>query len=143
MTRSHIALAVSDLDAAVDFYTALFGQNAHRRLLGYAQFLLDDPGLNLALTQTHGEKAHAGHFGIEVGAIDEVDRAMDRAQAAGLRVEAEADTRCCYSRQTKFWATDPDGRRWEFFYVAEREAGDPQGLSADPMPTAAPCCAGS
>lgn len=141
MTRSHIALAVSDLDASVGFYAALFGQDAHRRLPGYAQFLLEDPGLNLALTQARGEKPRAGHFGIEVGAPDDVDRAMDRVRAAGLSVEVEADTRCCYSRQTKFWATDPDGRRWEFFYVAERDSGDRAAVSSEALPMASTCCA--
>lgn len=53
MTRTHIALDVSNLDHAVDFYRALVGVTPIRVLPGYTQILLEDPTLNLALTERH------------------------------------------------------------------------------------------
>ena len=140
MTRPHIALPVRDLDASVAFYSAFLGCDPTRRLPGYAQFLMEEPGLNLALTATSERGAHDGHFGIEVPTPEAVASALARAQAHNLPVDVEEDTRCCYSRQTKFWAADPDGRRWEIFYVAEREGrGD---APPNEIPMVSGCCAG-
>lgn len=139
MNRVHIALPVARLDDAVRFFSALLGQEPVRRFGEYAQFLLDDPALNLALTAVDREELfRGGHYGVEVPAIEDVDVALARARAAGLGVEVEADTLCCHSRQTKFWVTDPDGRRWEVFHVAERESSAPGGSSGDAAPIA--CC---
>ncbi len=137
MNRVHIALPVAHLGDSVRFYTTLLGREPARRFAEYAQFLLDDPNLNLALTAADGNKLdRGGHFGIEVSALEDVEAARRRVQAAGadVDVDVEADTVCCHSRQTKVWVVDPDGRRWEVFHVAERES---RALGA--MPSAA-CC---
>jgi len=141
MNRPHITLPVSHLDASASSYETLLGKAPDRTLPGYVQFLLEDPAINLALTETAGAKPHAGHFGLEVAAVDQVEQALDRVRSSGVAVEVEQDTRCCYSRQTKFWATDPDGRRWEVFYVAEREAGSTQEPDTT-VTVGAACCAG-
>ncbi len=123
MNRVHVALPVARLEDAVRFYAALLGQGPARRFSDYAQFLVGDPALNLALT---AGQAAAGpsteHYGIEVADIEGVGVALRRARAFGLVVEVEADTVCCHSRQSKFWVADPDGRRWEVFYVADRKS---------------------
>ncbi|MDA8198830.1 MAG: hypothetical protein M0Z54_05280 [Thermaerobacter sp.] len=79
-----------------------------------------------------------GHHGIEVPTVEDIGVALGRAQAADFDVEVEEDTVCCCSRQSKFWVTDPDGRRWEVFHVDQRESGTPGGASSDAAPTG--CC---
>lgn len=120
MMRTHIALDVSNLDQAVDFYRVLFGVTPFRVLPGYAQFLLEDPTLNLALIEGHPTPHSTGHYGIEVPELTLVADMLSRIQASGLNPEVEADTLCCHARQEKFWVHDPDGHRWEVFWVRER-----------------------
>ena len=149
--RTHIALSVKDLAASVRFYQALLGAPPARVLPGYAQFLLDEPGLNLALSQA-GRPAGAGgaargqHFGVEVEDAAAVRSALERVRAHGLAAQVEEDVLCCHARQDKFWATDPDGHRWEVFAVAERygsleeeEEAVRQGR-AHPRAPGAECC---
>ncbi len=117
--RTHIALSVSDLEASRAFYRRLLGVDAHRAQPGYVQFLNAD--LNLALSAHGGARAAQGHFGLEVDSAAAVEERLDRVRAAGLEATVERDVTCCYARQTKFWLSDPDGNRWETFYVAERQ----------------------
>ena len=46
MSRVQLALNVSDLDAAIDFYTKLFATEPAKRRPGYANFALTEPPLN-------------------------------------------------------------------------------------------------
>lgn len=119
--RAHIGLHVKDLEAATRFYETLLGVKPARVLPGYAQFLCDRPALNLALEEEgHAPAVAPQHFGIEVDRVDDVAEAAKRLAAAGYAVDEENDRVCCYSRQTKVWTRDPDGRRWEVFYVIQR-----------------------
>jgi hypothetical protein len=61
-------------------------------------------------------------------------------------VDVEREETCCYAVQTKVWATDPEGRRWETYFVhAESEARDDEDTTCcrtDAAATsAAACCA--
>ncbi|MDE0235760.1 MAG: VOC family protein, partial [bacterium] len=47
--RLQLALNVSDLEEAVDFYSRLFGVEPARRRPGYANFAIDEPPLKLVL----------------------------------------------------------------------------------------------
>jgi SAM-dependent methyltransferase len=40
---------------------------------------------------------------------------QERLESAGLRTRREEGVECCYARQTKFWAHDPDGNLWEVY----------------------------
>lgn len=120
MVKTHIALDVSHIDQAVRFYQAFLGVAPFRVFPDYAQFLLEEPALNLALTERSQVSNPAGHFGIEVPDLPMVDQAMNRARESGLNPETDADSLCCHARQEKFWVRDPDGHRWEVFWVRER-----------------------
>ncbi len=57
--------------------------------------------------------------------LADVDAAIARLREAGYAVDVEVDETCCYAVQNKVWATDPDGRRWEtYFVIAETEERD-------------------
>ena len=49
LSRVHINFTVSDVDAAVDFYSRLFGAEPSKRKPDYANFRLAAPALHLAL----------------------------------------------------------------------------------------------
>nr|MDT0667855.1 VOC family protein [Micromonospora sp. DSM 115978] len=51
MARVQLALNVSDVDAAVDFYSKLFGTEPAKRRPGYANFAIEQPPLKLVLIE--------------------------------------------------------------------------------------------
>ena len=54
MSRVQLALNVSDLDAAIEFYSKLFGSPPAKTRPGYANFALADPPLKLVLIEGVG-----------------------------------------------------------------------------------------
>lgn len=118
--KAHLNLATTDLAESVRFYATLLDAKPAKRLDDYALFVTDRPGLELALDRADSvSPAHDTHFGICVDSLPEVDLAIQRLENAGLVTSIERDETCCYANQTKVWATDPDGRRWEVYTVHE------------------------
>ena len=122
MDRVQLALNVSDLDAAVAFYSTLFRAEPAKRRPGYANFAIADPPLKLVLLESAGARGSGpagalNHLGVEVGTTDEVGAATTRLADAGLATAAEENTTCCYAVQDKVWVTDPDGAPWEVYTV--------------------------
>ena len=71
MSRVQLALNVSDIDAAVDFYSKLFGAEPAKRRPGYANFAIAEPPLKLVLIESPAARGarRAGalnHLGVEV-----------------------------------------------------------------------------
>lgn len=121
--RVHLSFATTDLPKSVAFYGALLGSAPAKSLPDYALFLTDEPALELALDASDAvEPALDAHYGVAVASTDDVDRAIERLTAAALPIDVERDATCCYARQTKVWATDPEGRRWEIYTVHEETA---------------------
>src|SRR5437764_11922794 len=78
MSRVQLALNVSDLDAAVAFYSKLFATEPAKRRPGYANFAIADPPLKLVLIEGNGEPGTLNHLGVEVPATDVVPAAKAR-----------------------------------------------------------------
>ncbi|HZO95021.1 MAG TPA: ArsI/CadI family heavy metal resistance metalloenzyme [Candidatus Baltobacteraceae bacterium] len=143
--KMHLNFATRDLHASVAFYTTLLGAQPAKRRADYALFVSDRPALELALDLDGDAHAEDGpHFGIVVDSVEDVAAQTARLRDAGYATEVERERTCCYANQTKVWATDPDGRRWETYVVhAEtRERDDPETTccgsdAAAPTPT---CC---
>jgi len=117
MSRVQLALNVSDLDAAVDFYSKLFAAEPAKRQPGYANFAVADPPLKLILIENHGEPATLNNLGVEVASSDEVSAAQARLSGEGLPTATEDNVTCCYAVQDKVWVDDPDGAPWEIYTV--------------------------
>jgi catechol 2,3-dioxygenase-like lactoylglutathione lyase family enzyme len=117
MSRVQLALNVTDLDRAVEFYTKLFGTEPAKRRPGYANFAVSDPPLKLVLLEGPTAGGTLNHLGVEVASADEVRVAGARLAATGLATAAEDGVTCCYAVQDKVWVDDPDGAPWEIYTV--------------------------
>lgn len=154
MKRLHVNLTVTELDASVSFYSALFAAQPTVLEDDYAKWMLDDPLVNFAIS-THGSRQGVDHLGIQVESAAELGEVYERLQAAGGRVVEQGETTCCYARSEKNWTFDPQGIAWETFFTRGGSpvyGSDDPGLAAGesaccatPAPTgadAAACCAG-
>jgi catechol 2,3-dioxygenase-like lactoylglutathione lyase family enzyme len=117
MSRVQLALNVSDIDEAVDFYSKLFGIGPAKRQPGYANFAITDPPLKLVLIENAGAQGALNHPGVEVESTDEVSVARGRLARAGLLPVIEESVECCYAVQDKMWVDAPDGEPWEVYTV--------------------------
>jgi catechol 2,3-dioxygenase-like lactoylglutathione lyase family enzyme len=143
--KTHLNLATTDLARSVSFYSTLLNAKPSKTLDDYALFITDEPGLELALDlRTSVNPTLDAHFGIYVESAQDVETAIARLEAAGLVESVEREDTCCYANQTKVWATDPDGRRWEVYTVhedtEERDNADTQCCSSENAAGRA-CCA--
>src|SRR2546423_1756539 len=84
MARLQLALNVSNIDDAVDFYTKLFKTEPAKRRDGYANFAVDEPPLKLVLIESPGASDRLNHLGVEVFSADEVVDAQRRLAGEGL-----------------------------------------------------------
>lgn len=115
--KAHISLNVSNVEASVAFYEKAFGVTVTKRRPGYAKFDLQEPSLNLTMSEAARTGTNASHFGLQVASSADVEEAKARFSAVGLRTFSETDTACCYAVQDKVWIEDPDGNSWEVFVV--------------------------
>jgi catechol 2,3-dioxygenase-like lactoylglutathione lyase family enzyme len=124
--KTHLNLATLDLEKSVSFYSVLLDAKPTKVLSDYALFVTDEPGLELALDlRDRVSPTKDAHFGIFVESVADVDRAIARLEANGLADSIEREDTCCYANQTKVWASDPEGRRWEIYTVhADTEERD-------------------
>lgn len=135
MSRVQLALNVSDLDEAIDFYSKLFQAEPAKLRPGYANFAIDDPPLKLVLlanadSRGAGVEGALNHLGVEVESTDEVRAATERFAEQEVDAEVQDQTTCCYALQDKVWVTDPDGAAWEVYTVLA-DAPVESGVSGD------------
>ncbi|MDZ7954246.1 ArsI/CadI family heavy metal resistance metalloenzyme [Nostoc sp. DedQUE09] len=129
MSRVQLALNCSNIDAAVDFYSKLFGTEPAKRRPGYANFVLTQPPLKLVLIENKEAAGTLNHLGVEVETTAEVNTATNHLQQLGLETRTEEQVTCCYALQDKVWVHDPDGAPWEIYKVL----GDSQSRDIKPV----------
>jgi predicted enzyme related to lactoylglutathione lyase len=118
--KTHLNLATTDLERSVSFYSTLLNTEPAKTLADYALFITENPGLELALDLRDSVSPTLdAHFGIYMETAQGVETAIARLESAGLADSIEREDTCCYANQTKVWATDPEGRRWEVYTVHE------------------------
>jgi catechol 2,3-dioxygenase-like lactoylglutathione lyase family enzyme len=134
--KTHLNLATTDLAKSVEFYSSLLDAKPTKLSGDYALFIIDQPGLELALDLTDKvSPTRDAHFGVFVESAEDVERAIARLERASLASSIEREETCCYAKQTKVWAIDPEGRRWEIYTVhdesEERDGADTTCCSVD------------
>ena len=114
MRRFHVHVSVRDLAQSVRFYSAMFGSDPAVLKPDYAKWMLDDPRVNFAISQTRG-KTGIDHLGVQAETEVELEAIRSNLGQADATVVAEKGARCCYARSDKYWVTDPQGVAWESF----------------------------
>jgi catechol 2,3-dioxygenase-like lactoylglutathione lyase family enzyme len=115
--RVQLALNVDDLDAAVAFYSKLFGTPPAKIRPGYANFAVASPPLKLVLIENPGKGGTINHLGVEVTDSAKVHGEIARLTGEGLFTDEEMGTTCCFATQDKVWVEAPDRERWEVYAV--------------------------
>ena len=118
MKRFHVHVSVEDLDANIQFYSAVFGAPPSVVKPDYAKWMVDDPRINFAISK-RGSTLGIDHLGVQVESDEELNAL--REQVAGARIVAldQSDAVCCYARSDKYWVTDPQGIAWETFHALD------------------------
>jgi catechol 2,3-dioxygenase-like lactoylglutathione lyase family enzyme len=143
MSRVQLALNVSDLDAAVEFYSKLFATEPAKLRPGYANFAIAEPPLKLVLIEGTGAAGTLNHLGVEVESTADVGAAQARLASGGLATATEDEVACCYALQDKVWVDAPDGLPWEIYTVLADVEMAPGGLRTVAPGDDALCCANS
>lgn len=139
MSRVQLALNVDDLDAAIAFYSKLFGAQPAKVKPGYANFAIAEPPLKLVLLENPGQGGSLNHLGVEVGSSAAVHSEIARLTDEGMFTEEEIGTTCCFATQDKVWVTGPGGERWEVYTVL----ADSETFSGElPLVDSGGCCGG-
>jgi catechol 2,3-dioxygenase-like lactoylglutathione lyase family enzyme len=136
MSRLQLALNVTDLDAAIEHYTRLFGTAPAKLKPGYANFAIANPPLKLVLIQNpDAEAGSINHLGVEVESKELVASELARVTAEGMTTTIEGETTCCYAVQDKFWV-DGSLHDFEIYTVL----ADAEVMNCESPATAGGCC---
>ncbi|MEI2422251.1 VOC family protein, partial [Arthrospira platensis SPKY2] len=84
MSRLQLAINVSNLAEAIEFYSKMFGTRPARTRPGYANFSIDEPPLKLVLFEGEGAPGSINHLGVETETASEVEDAALRLAADDL-----------------------------------------------------------
>ena len=117
MNRFHVHIAVEDIEVSIRFYSTLFGAEPSVRKSDYAKWMLDDPRVNLAISERRGSAIGVDHLGVQVEDDRELRGIADRLKSAGEFTRDQEAATCCYAKSNKAWVTDPSGVRWETFFT--------------------------
>jgi catechol 2,3-dioxygenase-like lactoylglutathione lyase family enzyme len=143
--RLQLALNVTDLDAAIDFYSKMFDAAPAKTKPGYANFAIENPPLKLVLFETTdntpegatgGDFQHLNHLGVEVESADQVAAAEARITATGIETTGVDETVCCFAEKTETWMASPDDARWEWYV----KTGDTEQMEHVAVGSSGVCC---
>jgi catechol 2,3-dioxygenase-like lactoylglutathione lyase family enzyme len=137
MSTFHLSLDVTDIDASVSFFKLLLGCDPVKLKSDYAKFEPAEPSVILSLEKRDAAMTgRLNHAGVRVSDSTKLVDIQRRMEEGGIRTIREDGVECCYARQNKFWARDPDGTLWEIYVleqdIAHRGAGGlPLAVASD------------
>src|SRR5262245_54168920 len=133
--KPHVSINVRNINESVEFYKKMLGIEPAKVRTGYAKFDVQNPPLNLAMSEVaYGERGALSHLGLQVASTEDVLAVRERWISSGLITRDEMQTSCCYAVQDKTWVSDPDGNEWEVFVVLE------DNLPESPEASSKSCC---
>ena len=102
----HVNTEPAQLDAATDFYSALFDHAPTKRRDGYVQWKLDDPSVNFVVESLchDGDRPGIHHVGLETDSDMELDALRARLRGTDAPMLDVGETTCCFARSDKAWA---------------------------------------
>jgi len=119
----HLSLSVTNVIQSTNFYELLFGISPARQAHDYAKFEVDEPAVVLSLVPGPVTPGGAlNHVGLRMSDSDALVTIQRRLETAGYSTQRENNVACCYSRQTKFWVSDPDCTLWEIYVLESPNA---------------------
>lgn len=122
--RAGIRLEVGSLAETIPFYRHFLDTEPAYQDAEQACFEADDPVLLVTLVKASDPVPAKGHFGLQMKNTRFVEEASERLQTHGFKLINEDDVACCYAVQSKVWAADPEGNRWELFVTTESDADE-------------------
>jgi hypothetical protein len=146
VSRIQLALNVSNLEEAVEFYSKFFKTQPAKIRPGYANFAIEEPPLKLVLIENEGSSGSINHLGVEVFSTDEVTAAAGYLSGVGFATRIQESTTCCFAVQDKVWVDGVDGLPWEVYTVIDDSAtakgttGDDACCFTSPDSSAASLC---
>ncbi len=118
MRKLHLHMGVKDLNKSVSFYETLFKSKPTKLKKDYAQWILEDPKINFAIS-TRAEKSGVDHLGIQVDNSVELNKIREDLDKAEISTHSDGEVTCCYAKSEKSWVTDPNGVAWEAYHTME------------------------
>ena len=114
MRRLHLHIGVEHLNESISFYETLFKSKPTKLKEDYAQWVLEDPKINFAIS-TRAEKIGVEHLGIQVDNSVELNKIREDLDHHQISTHSDGEVTCCYAKSEKSWVTDPSGIAWETF----------------------------
>ena len=144
MKKFHIHVGVKDLEPAIGFYSALFGEKPVKEKSDYAKWEPKDANIIFAIS-TRAKTIGVDHLGFRVESDEELKAISDRLKKADLGVYDEGETTCCYTKSNKTWVKDPTGIPWEAYQNMEdvnifHKAEDDASACCTPAALNVQCC---
>ncbi|WP_417451914.1 VOC family protein [Kordiimonas sp.] len=118
MKRLHVHMGVADLEAAITYYSAMFGAEPVKVRDDYAKWAPEDLAVNFAVSKSTAcgnEGNGIGHLGIEVQSDEDITAVGERLSGVDAPVRLDGHVSCCYAKSNKAWSEDPFGIKWELF----------------------------
>jgi len=131
VVKFHLSLNSSNLHKSIAFYRILFAVEPAKVRDDYAKFEVAEPPLIMSLVPVAPTAGGTlNHVGLRVTDSEQLVGMQARLEQAGYATQREEGVECCYSKQTKFWVTDPDRTLWELYVLHGDVEDDDHGPSA-------------
>ncbi len=141
--RVQLALNVTDLDEAIDFYSKMFATAPYKVKPGYANWEITDPPLKLVIFERpDAEPGSINHLGVETESADEVVAAEARIAGAGLPTTGIDATTCCFAEKVETWVHGPAGHKWEWYVKQADQDTQLENVITNHTDTARSTCCG-
>ncbi|MEM8685762.1 MAG: ArsI/CadI family heavy metal resistance metalloenzyme [Pseudomonadota bacterium] len=121
--KLHVSMRVEDLDKAIGFYSALFGQEPTIQKDNYVKWDVADPAVNFVIESGKGESG-LDHLGIQVETSDQLESMAERIRGMDRPFLDVEKTTCCYAKMEKAWVKGEAEDKWEAFLTHSHNEGE-------------------